>query len=307
MHAAENNARFCHCWVRSDDCRVRPMSSTSARRKPRGRPDIANGTDSRRALAGDSRGLRAAPRIWRFVGGRWTGMWNWSPGSERSSPDLPVVFFGGPEDRVLQSELFSQIRMANSIPGDADDPACRGPRRAGIRVPECGYRSCTWRRRCGCHTSSSLRRPRSTPCILPLWDDWTLIPNPGVAGRALDFYRYDGRPIQGTSTEIQRLMESVTTDSVLAACVRHCGRSLRHRGILRTGIDPPRAGVAAVGGDARRFRGIRRREPVAGLPRKGFPDSPELRSRRAHARRRISFHSRTRAEGLLPDIRVDSR
>ena len=40
---------------------------------------------------------------------------------------------------------------------------------------------------------------------------------PLVAGRALDFYRYDGRPIQGTSTEIQRLMESVTTDSVLAA------------------------------------------------------------------------------------------
>lgn len=133
-------------------------------------------------------------------------------------PDLPVVFFGGPEDRVLQSELFSQIRMARILfpetPTIRHAAALVGQAYAFLSVDTAFM-----------HLAAAMQVPHQfvietptvNPCILPLRDDWTLIPNPGVAGRALDFYRYDGRPIQGTSTEIQRLMESVTTDSVLAA------------------------------------------------------------------------------------------
>jgi hypothetical protein len=42
-----------------------------------------------------------------------------------------------------------------------------------------------------------------------------LIPNPSIAGRHLDFYRYDGRPIAGTADELLGIMSSVSVESVL--------------------------------------------------------------------------------------------
>jgi hypothetical protein len=62
-----------------------------------------------------------------------------------------------------------------------------------------------------------IETPTVNPCILPLREDWTLIPNPAVAGRNLEFYRYDGRPISGSPEEIRGLMESVNVESVLSA------------------------------------------------------------------------------------------
>lgn len=62
-----------------------------------------------------------------------------------------------------------------------------------------------------------IETPTVNPCILPLREDWTLIPNPAVAGRNLEFYRYDGRPIAGSPDEIRRQMDSVTVDAVCSA------------------------------------------------------------------------------------------
>ena len=59
-----------------------------------------------------------------------------------------------------------------------------------------------------------IETPTVNPPILPLRKDWTLIPNPGVGGRNLDFYRYDGRPIAGTTEELGRIMASVSVDTV---------------------------------------------------------------------------------------------
>jgi hypothetical protein len=42
-----------------------------------------------------------------------------------------------------------------------------------------------------------------------------LIPNPSIGGRHLEYYRYDGRPIAGTSDELIRIMSSVSVESVL--------------------------------------------------------------------------------------------
>ena len=57
----------------------------------------------------------------------------------------------------------------------------------------------------------TLNRP-----VHPRRDDWTLIPNPSIAGRHLDFYRYDGRPIAGTADELVGMMSSVSVESVLS-------------------------------------------------------------------------------------------
>ncbi len=53
--------------------------------------------------------------------------------------------------------------------------------------------------------------------IQPYGSPFTLIPNPAVAGRNLDYYRYDGRGIRGSPAEIRRCMTSVTVQSVFAA------------------------------------------------------------------------------------------
>jgi hypothetical protein len=48
----------------------------------------------------------------------------------------------------------------------------------------------------------------------PYGNPFTLIPNPAVAGRNLEYYRYDGRGIQGSREELLRCMASVTVDAV---------------------------------------------------------------------------------------------
>ena len=50
--------------------------------------------------------------------------------------------------------------------------------------------------------------------IEPYANPFTLVKNPAVAGRNLDFYRYDGGKIKGTNEELLRCMASVTVDAV---------------------------------------------------------------------------------------------
>ena len=52
---------------------------------------------------------------------------------------------------------------------------------------------------------------------LPYGNEFSVIPNPSVHGRNLEYYRYDGRGIQGTNAELIRCMESVSIDAVYAA------------------------------------------------------------------------------------------
>jgi hypothetical protein len=53
--------------------------------------------------------------------------------------------------------------------------------------------------------------------IEPYGHPFVLVKNPAVAGRNLEFYRYDGRGIRGSDEELRRCMESVTVESVFDA------------------------------------------------------------------------------------------
>jgi ADP-heptose:LPS heptosyltransferase len=55
--------------------------------------------------------------------------------------------------------------------------------------------------------------------IEPYGNPFTLIRNPAVAGRNLDFYRYDGGPIKGTAEELMQIMASVTVEDVFKTVV----------------------------------------------------------------------------------------
>jgi len=49
----------------------------------------------------------------------------------------------------------------------------------------------------------------------PYGNPFTLVKNPVVNGRGLDYYRYDGGDIKGTPEELRACMASVTVESVL--------------------------------------------------------------------------------------------
>jgi GT2 family glycosyltransferase len=59
-----------------------------------------------------------------------------------------------------------------------------------------------------------IESPTRNKPIKPCSHPFTLIPNPAVAGRNLDYYRYDGRGIRGSPAELLRCMTSVTVESV---------------------------------------------------------------------------------------------
>jgi hypothetical protein len=50
--------------------------------------------------------------------------------------------------------------------------------------------------------------------IEPYGNPFILVQNPAVQGKNLDYYRYDGSGIRGSSQEITKSMESVSVESV---------------------------------------------------------------------------------------------
>jgi hypothetical protein len=61
-----------------------------------------------------------------------------------------------------------------------------------------------------------IEAPTLNATNLPFGNKFTLVKNPVVAGRNLDFYRYDGGDIKGTREELLACMESVKVADVFA-------------------------------------------------------------------------------------------
>ncbi len=138
-----------------------------------------------------------------------------------AAPRLRLVFFGGPDELDAHSALRLQLDPERTC-----FPTTPSVRHAAALLGHVGgFLSVDT---LFMHLAAAVRVPRQwvietptvNPPILPLRPDWTLIPNPAVAGRNLDFYRYDGRPIAGTRESLQRIMASVTVDSVEQALLR---------------------------------------------------------------------------------------
>ena len=49
---------------------------------------------------------------------------------------------------------------------------------------------------------------------VPWHNPYTLVRNPVLNGRSLDYYRYDGKPLKGTDAELTAMMSSVTVEAV---------------------------------------------------------------------------------------------
>ena len=137
---------------------------------------------------------------------------------KREMPGVPVVLFGGPGEQEAHETLRRAVGEGFIV------PETRSLRSAAALLAHAW--ACLSVDTVFMHLAAAVKVPRQlvietptlNPPVCPLRDQWTLIPNPGVGDRHLDYYRYDGRPIAGSPEEIQRLMAMVSEDSVLTAC-----------------------------------------------------------------------------------------
>ena len=133
----------------------------------------------------------------------------------RSHPELAVLFFGGPEE-----EKEHQRIRANTSPDQVMVAETANLRQAAALLKQCDlFLSVDTALM---HLAAAMKVPKQVVIETPTWNKpiepygrpFTLIPNPAVAGRNLDFYRYAGRGIRGSPAELIRCMTSVTVESV---------------------------------------------------------------------------------------------
>lgn len=134
------------------------------------------------------------------------------------APELAVVAFGGPGEAGAHREIQS------AVPGDnfhvAQTPGLREAAALVARAHRFVSVDTAFM-----HIAAATRVPRQwviqtptlNPPVHPFRPDWCLIPNPAVGNHALDFYRYDGRPIRGTPDELRRIMDCVPAQAVAEA------------------------------------------------------------------------------------------
>jgi ADP-heptose:LPS heptosyltransferase len=142
----------------------------------------------------------------------------------RKLPDLAVVLFGGPDE-----EKDHQRLMAQTESGKVFYPRTKNIRQAAALVKKCaGFLSVDTALM---HVAAAVKVPHQVVIETPTWNKpiepynnpFSLVKNPAVAGRNLEYYRYDGRGIQGTNDELVRCMESVSVNSVFEVLLKEFG------------------------------------------------------------------------------------
>jgi ADP-heptose:LPS heptosyltransferase len=129
--------------------------------------------------------------------------------------NLAVLLFGGPQEEKDHERLLAQVDRKRVFFARTENlrqaAALLGHCRLFLSVDTALM-----------HLAAAMKVPEQIVIETPTWNKtvepygrrFALVPNPAVAGRNLDFYRYDGRGIRGTPEEIIRCMKSVTVDAV---------------------------------------------------------------------------------------------
>lgn len=133
-------------------------------------------------------------------------------------PELGLLFFGGPEEESDHKKIQAQDGGQNLV-----FPKTKNLRQAAALLGKCaGVLSVDTALM---HVAAAMKVRGQIVIETPTWNKpvepyanpFTLVKNPAVAGRNLDFYRYDGGGIKGTPEELRRCMASVTVEAVQAA------------------------------------------------------------------------------------------
>ena len=142
----------------------------------------------------------------------------------RAQPDVNVLLFGGPEEE----RDHAQVRAATD-PLRVRQPATQNLLQAAALIKHCSaFLSVDTALM---HVAAAMRVPGQVVIETPTWNRpiephgnaFTLVKNPAVAGRNLEFYRYDGMGIKGSDAELAGGMASVTVEAVFAAVMKALG------------------------------------------------------------------------------------
>ncbi len=133
-------------------------------------------------------------------------------------PGLVTLLFGGPEEQADHARL-----LAVAEAGRVRHPPTRNLRQAAALLRHChAFLSVDT---VLMHLAAAVKVPGQVVIETPTWNKpiqpyghpFVLVKNPAVAGRNLDYYRYDGRGIRGTAQELTRCMAAVSVDEVFRA------------------------------------------------------------------------------------------
>ena len=141
----------------------------------------------------------------------------------QNHPGVAILLFGGPEEEKAYEQILARASRSHVFV----------VKTANFRQTAALIRTCDLfisGDTSLMHVAAAVKVPKlfviETPTFYkpnyPYNHPFSLIRNPEIGGRNLQYYLYDGRGIRGTDEELRRCMASITVDSVyqtlLAAC-----------------------------------------------------------------------------------------
>ncbi len=139
----------------------------------------------------------------------------------KERPDIRVLLFGGPEESKDHEVVLAQANRELTL-----EAKTKNLRETAALMKRCSaFLSVDTALM---HIAAALKVPNQivieAPTLnatnLPFGNNFTLVKNPVVNGRNLDYYRYDGGDIKGTREELIAAMESVKIADVFAAVTK---------------------------------------------------------------------------------------
>lgn len=139
----------------------------------------------------------------------------------KKEPQPAVLFFGGPQEEADHEKIQSALGVENLF-----FPKTANLRQAAALIGMCDvFLSVDTALM---HLAAAMKVKGQVVIETPTWNrpvepyanPFSLVKNPAVAGRNLEFYRYDGRGIRGSPEELRRCMESVTVESVFDTIIK---------------------------------------------------------------------------------------
>ena len=139
----------------------------------------------------------------------------------RDRPDVSILLFGGPEEQQAHQSILAQTTGGPTLVAET-----KNLRQTAALMKRChAFLSVDTALM---HLAAVVKVPNQivieaftlNPTNLPYGNPYTLVPNPKIAGRNLDYYRYDGGDIKGTREELIACMSSVTVDAAYDAVTK---------------------------------------------------------------------------------------
>jgi ADP-heptose:LPS heptosyltransferase len=151
----------------------------------------------------------------------------------RERSNIAVLLFGGPEEDADHQQILDAIgpTVGRGVPTAPILIApSRNLREAAALVGRCHvFLSVDTALM---HIAAAMKVPQQIVIETPTFNKtiephrrpYTLVRNPAIKGRNLQFYRYDGQGIQGSAEELRRCMLAVRVDDVFAAVTAALGQ-----------------------------------------------------------------------------------